>query len=253
MRKKFFQLSIVSLFLIIADYFAVLTILKNPLEPLIVISKRLLYSRVVKMKVIPELISHYPELTKRFLESDRLTMENEEYLLEIKNLKEENEQLRLQLNASLPSSYRLIPAGVISKSRFLEIAAGEKDGVKEGMVVVEGKNLLGKIALVSRSRSTIMLLTDQELKVPAVSDRGTLGEVIGQFGQTVVFDKVLQKDPLFLDDSVLTSGTGGYPPDLIIGKVVNIITDDVAVYKQAKIEPLTDIKLKNTVFVINLE
>ena len=116
--------------------------------------------------------------------------------------------------------------------------------------MVEGRTFIGSVNKAADFRSRVLLLTDEDIAVPAITDRGTRGIVSGRFNKTVLFDQVLQKDPLFIDDLLLTSGEANYPPNLIIGKISHIQSDDAAVYKQATVESEADIPLFKKVFVV---
>ena len=120
----------------------------------------------------------------------------------------------------------------------------------DGMPVVDGSTFIGRISKTTDRRSLVILLTDNDLNVPVISNRGTRGKVNGQLGKLVLLNQVLQRDPLFLDDIFFTSGEEGFPPKLLIGKVVHIDTDDVDVYKQAQIAPYAEIDLIKKVFVL---
>lgn len=165
-------------------------------------------------------------------------------------LREENEQLRGQLNAGLPSTYSLIPATVTGVSSQLEIASGDRDGVKEGMSVIVGGTLIGKIAAVSEYRSRVMILTDPALSVPVRTSRGVAGVLSGRAGNQLIVDQILQKDPLFLQDQVYTTGNDGYPPNLLIGEISFITSTDVAVYKQAIVAAPVDYRSVRVVFIV---
>lgn len=249
MRKTFIILISFSLIFILLDNYHLMDFLKKPLETQIVFLKEKTYNSTLVLRVLPQTVLNYYSI----LEKEKKLATLEEQLLNLKirnqNLNEENEDLRRQIKAPLPVSFRIVPAKVISISRFLEIAV---DGgtVKQGMPVVYGDILLGVIHKVENQRSLVMLTTDQDLEIPAKSEKEAKGFVSGQFSHNLVFSKVLQKDSLFLNDLVLTSGEGGYPADLIIGKVTHIISDDVAVYKQARLDTVTDIDTKKNVFVI---
>jgi rod shape-determining protein MreC len=52
-------------------------------------------------------------------------------------------------------------------------------------------------------------------------------------------------------DLVLTSGLGGgYPPDLIIGQVVNVRSRDFDLFQQATVQPVVDFNQLEIVLVI---
>lgn len=249
MKKTLIILVSFSLTFILLDNFHLIDFLKKPVDKQIIFLKERAYDSTLFLRVLPQTVLNYRSILEK--EKKMATLEDQLLNLKIRNqsLKEENEDLRRQIQAPLSLSFKIIPAKVISLSRFLEIAV---DGglVRQGMPVVYGDILLGIVHKVDDQRSLVMLTTDQDLEIPAKSEKGAKGIVLGQFSNSLLFDKVLQKDTLFLNDLVLTSGEGGYPADLIIGKVTHIISDDVAVYKQAKLETVTDIDSKKNVFVI---
>ena len=250
MRKKFFSLLTAAVLLYILDYFRLIESARLPAEPLIVGVKKSLYQGFSQLKILPKVVVNYDTLVEAVKKNRQLTNENNEMRMKIGELVAENESLRKQLGAPLPASFRFIPADVIAVSRYMEIAIGSQNGVKAGMPVVDGSTFIGRISKTTDRRSLVILLTDNDLNVPVISNRGTRGKVNGQLGKLVLLNQVLQRDPLFLDDIFFTSGEEGFPPKLLIGKVVHIDTDDVDVYKQAQIAPYAEIDLIKKVFVL---
>lgn len=172
-----------------------------------------------------------------------------ELSVRIKELTDENASLRTQLGAPQPVNSKIIPAKVVSVAKFMEINAGSFDRIKPGMTVVDGTTFVGKIIKVEEFRSLVILPHDGDSSIPVRTSRGTRGELVGQAG-VILMDKILQKDPVFLDDLVVTSGEKEYPPNLVIGKITNVNTDDVSVYKQAKIMPNVDYDTLDYVIIL---
>jgi rod shape-determining protein MreC len=56
-------------------------------------------------------------------------------------------------------------------------------------------------------------------------------------------------------DLALTSGLGGgYPPDLIVGQVINIRTRDFDLFQQATVQPVVDFnQLKIVLIIVNFK
>lgn len=242
---------IVSVLLLLFDYAYFLKDIKAPFDQIILPMKRGVYTVDLAFKNFGQAILHYPQILKITEDNLRLQKINDELTFKVKLLTEENTKLRTQLQAPLPSSFQFIPADVISVTRFMELSVGGKDKVDSGMVVVDGISLIGKITKVDNSRSNVMLPNDPQSVIPAKTSRGTSGVVVGMAGGILLLDKVLQKDQLFLDDQVVTVGSGGYPPNLIIGKIVHISSDDVSPYKQAKLLPVLDYFNLKKVFIIS--
>lgn len=246
-----YWLVVCSFITLLLDYFGKLDTIKAPLDQIIIPVKNRVFSLSVFPKSFFSGIAHFPKLDQMTRELALLRQDKEELDLQVSLLSEENKKLRSQLEAPLSPSFKYIPAQVISLSRFLEINVGKREGVAQGMPVIDGTTFVGKIITVNPSRSLVMLPTDLESSIPVKTMRETKGVAVGQSGETIVFDKILQKDPLFLNDLVVTSGEANFPPNLLFGKVAHIITDETSVYKKAKIEPAINYQDERYVFVIS--
>ncbi len=239
-----------SFLLLVFDYFNLLKILKTPGNSLILPVKRGIYTSFNGIKSLGRIIGNFPQIQEKVSDNKNLEKTNAELDLKVAQLTLENAKLRQQLEAPLPPSFKFLPATVVSVSRYMEVWVGRKDKVKEGMAVLDGITLVGKVSSVSDDRSQVLLVNDREMTIPAKSLRGAKGLVVGQTGGQIIFDKILQKDPLFIDDLVTTAGEAGIPPDLSIGKIAHINSDDVSPYKQAKLAPLVDYSALKLVFIL---
>lgn len=249
--KKFIFLIFLSLTLVILDKFKLLKVVKSPLEDLVIPLQKIIYRRILDVRSFPVNVRFYLKLGQNMDQIRSLQQKKSE--LELKNalLTEENTILRVQLGAPLPPAFKFVPAAVIGLSADMKLNIGLKDGVREGMPVVFEDYLIGVIKTAENSRSRSTILTDREIAVPAKTNRGSRGIVTGGGSNIIYFEKILQKDALFIDDVVITSGEGGFPPNLLIGKISHITSTDVAVYKSALVEGGINLSLLTTVFVIN--
>ena len=82
-------------------------------------------------------------------------------------------------------------------------------------------------------------------------DASLRGSVTGD----VTIDQIPQEPELQQGDLVLTSGLGGgYPPDLIIGQVINVRACDFDLFQQATVQPVVDFNgLKIVLIIVNFE
>lgn len=247
-----FALIVASILLIFLDYFQMLRFIRNPLDRVVIPVKRNIYLGVLILRNFSDTLIQYPRYQEIISLEKKLRQEKEEYEWQLKVLGEENEKLRFQLGAPYPATYQFIPAQVISVVKTMEINAGVADGVKTGMAVVDGRSYIGKVVEVKNQRSQVMMLSDIENATGAKTQRGVMGKVVGHVDGSIILDKVLQKDPLFLDDLVVTSGEDNIPANLVIGKIVYITSEDADPYKQAKIEPAVDAKKESLVLVITI-
>lgn len=212
--------------------------------------KTTVYTGMAFIKESREIILHYSQIAGIASDAQNQNKINMELSVKVKELTIENAKLREQLGAPIPATYKIIPAQVISVSKFMEISGGSSDQIKTGMAVVDGSTYIGKITKTDGFRSWVLLPYDPQSNIPVKTSRGIRGVVIGQAGGVILMDKILQKDPVFLDDLVVTSGEGDYPPNLIIGKIIHVNTDDVSPYKQAKIMPAVEYNTETYVYIL---
>lgn len=239
-----------SIVIVVIDYFGFLNFIKRPIDEVISPVKRDIFQYTTTLKNFGSSLYLYPQLAKIREENQKYRQKQEELEMDVRELTFENEKLRTQLGAPFPPSFKFLPAQVVGISRFMEIAAGSDAGVRKDQLVVAGVVLVGRVNTVTPSRSTVLLVSDPDFKIGAATSRGTRGEVKGAGGGSVILSKVLQKDPLFLDDQVVTTGEEFTPPNLLIGKIIHITTDEAAPYKQAKIETAVSLAQEKIVFVI---
>ncbi|MBI2086374.1 rod shape-determining protein MreC [Candidatus Daviesbacteria bacterium] len=153
-----------------------------------------------------------------------------------------------------PSTYNLLPARPNGLSRYLKIDKGSNSGIKIGQAVVFEDNYVGKVVNVSPAASNIQLLEDPDSKVAAFSQNiegKAKGVLLGQFGTEVLLDKILHEEKISVGDLVYSEGTEGFlPRGLILGRVNKVLERENEVFKQAKVQPIFDIRDLELVFVI---
>lgn len=190
--------------------------------------------------------------------------ENKALKEQLANLLSENASLRKKLaeTESLlsqeqyldPKIYNLIPARPVGLSRYLRIDKGEDDGVKVGQVVVFKDNFIGKVVEISAQAANVRLLSDPDSKVAAFSqglEGKARGVLTGQFGTDFLFDKILHEEQIKAGDLVYSEGTEGYlPRGLILGRVKEVMERENEIFKQAKVEPVFNLRDLELVFVI---
>lgn len=177
-----------------------------------------------------------------------------------KELVEENEKLRSQLNFLAVNNYRAVAAEVVSRESLLEgveagrdliINRGFADGLTPGQGVVSEEGLIvGKIIEVKESSAKACLTTSSGCKLAATiqNQTRTQGLTDGDLGLTVRMDYIPQLDKISIGDVVITSGLGDkIPRGLVIGKISEVRSESNEVWQNATIEPL--INLNNLLVV----
>jgi rod shape-determining protein MreC len=157
--------------------------------------------------------------------------------------------------ANPENSYRA--AAVIGRdpSPFLHyviINRGSNDDILRGMPVVTDQGLVGRVDAVIADAARVQLITDPaslvNVRLQNAEVEATLG---GSVTGDVTLDQIPQDTALQPGDLVLTSGLGGgYPPDLIIGQVVNVRARDFDLFQQATVQPVVDFNRLQIVLII---
>ena len=135
---------------------------------------------------------------------------------------------------------------------YIIINAGSNDGVLRGMPVVTDQGLIGRIDAVIADAARVQLITDPASKVNVrLQNAETEASLVGSVTGDVTLELIPQDINVQQGDLVLTSGLGGgYPPDLIIGQVVNVRSRDFDLFQQATVQPVVDCNRLQIVLVI---
>lgn len=179
---------------------------------------------------------------------------------EVKALRDQFQTAQIPIKSLLPATIvgtkGLIPG--ISQPSELIIDKGTSDSVESGYVVIYENNLVGKITKVSPHLSLVRLLTDTDSSLTGrTSQTNALGIVNGGGNGVMVFDNVILSEKLTVSDVIVTKGdldtqAKGYPPDLIIGKIVSVDKKASSLFQTAKVQSLLEIPKLTTVFVLLL-
>jgi rod shape-determining protein MreC len=140
------------------------------------------------------------------------------------SLEKENRELRSMLHFKTEPNWAYISARVIADTggayaRGLIVTAGKTDGVREGMAVMTGEGLIGRVIEVGDWSSRILLITDLNSRIPVtIAESGDRAILAG--------DNSSQPKLLFMPRDansndgahVISSGHGGvFPPNLPVG------------------------------------
>jgi len=173
---------------------------------------------------------------------------------------EENERIKKLLGAPLPASWKFLPARVVGFTGQMRLNKGEKDGVKQGMMVVSENILVGRVAEVYQNSCLVTLPITPNIKIPVVVKRPYLTEVTQGMGvqahgiltslpgQKLILDRVLQQEDIQKGDLVVTSDD--WLPDLVIGQIEEVLPKTAAIYRQARVSPLVDYRQLEIVFIV---
>jgi len=118
----------------------------------------------------------------------------------------------------------------------ITIDRGSQDGVRNGMAVVTGTGLVGRVERVDATTSAVLLLTDTDLIVGvrlADTDEVGLGHVDPDDPSIFIVDTGLEwpedgNESLLpaLDTVVVTAATSRYPAEIPLGRIVEVLPGD---------------------------
>ncbi|TLS39243.1 rod shape-determining protein MreC [Pseudalkalibacillus caeni] len=180
---------------------------------------------------------------------------------ELKLVRSENERLQKELDImDTPElrDYEVYHASLIARSPdrwndFLTLNKGSQDGIETNMAVITPEGLIGKIKNVQPFSSTVQLVSDLDrtnrIAAMVQDENGKALEKV--FGTIEGYDPekkalMFNKIPVDVDvkkgQTVITAGNGGiFPRGLIIGKIVDVKTDEVGLMQTAYVKPAADL------------
>lgn len=202
---------------------------------------------------------HYGDLKA---ENARLREQNEELrgkALQAQDADRERRALLDQQDLSFVGDIPRVRARVVTMaaSNFeytVEIDRGTSDGVAKGMPVVAGAGLVGRVVDASKSRATVLLVTDTTFSVGVrLSTSGDVGVATGHGSRAPL--RVDLIDPATKVDAgevVVTSGLqqSVFPPGIPVGKVATAKTPPGSLQQQVTVEPVVDLQRLEFVTVL---
>ena len=179
---------------------------------------------------------------------------NEELKKEFEELKKLND-----LSNTLVDFHK-ISSLIIERNKMywfntITINKGSTSGIKEDMAVVDCCGLIGKINKVGKSTSEVKLITtndaNHKISVMIKTGNDTIYGILSGYNvdnNTLQVTSVNKTIEIEKESKVYTSGMGGiFPSGILIGSVVNTISDKYDVSKIIEVTPSSDVN--NTRFV----
>lgn len=189
-----------------------------------------------------------PEIRQRQAALEREAARVADLERRLEALEEENLRLRLLLGCSSSSPLPLAGARVVGRngdswlSRAL-IDSGTESGVRKDAAVLTERGLVGRVSSAGPRLSVVTLITDPGSAVGVLVPRtGDAGICYGQVGTQLLrmrfFSREARVSP---GDAVVTSGLGGvFPPQLLVGTVVEAFPGDYGLVQYATVRPAVD-------------
>jgi rod shape-determining protein MreC len=164
-------------------------------------------------------------------------------------------QQNLQFAGDIPAvAARVVSASISNFELVMEIDRGTDDGVSSGMPVVTGAGLVGRVTDTSRSRSSVLLITDPTSSVGVrVASSGDVGVAVGRGPRSSLrVDLIEPQTKLSKGDVLVTSGLDQsvFPAQIPVGTVVASGAAVGALQQDVTLDPVVDLERLSFVKVL---
>lgn len=175
-------------------------------------------------------------------------------------LEEENTRLRKLLGMKTMSKQSFKVAKVsfrdsITYHESIYIDLGSKQGIKENMVVLSDKNLVGRVKEVYPENSLVELLTKSDIYTSVLTGESeTLGVLKGDNSDYLSLDNISVDKKLEVGEKLYTSGISDiYPKGLYIGTVSSIEESQDQLFKEITVKQDFNIFDLNEIIIVEEE
>ncbi len=169
----------------------------------------------------------------------------------------ENARLEKLLDFKRKLIYSSVAANVIGRepaywNSSILIDRGQKDGIKEGMPVVNALGVVGKVAEVSENQSKVILLTDSQFSVAALVQRTRESGLVSGTLQGICRMRYIRQDAkVQVGDKIITSKLSfSFPENLIVGEVTSVHENPRGPSVECTIQPAVSFSQIEEVLVI---
>lgn len=256
---------VVFLLILILLIFLLLPELKKKPAPFI--GRHVLALTAQIQKGISYIFDGFGNAMKRIKNISEIEVENKRLLFEVERLREENrrlqemglvnEKLREMLGFKKSLPFKTLATKVIGRDptnwyKTIMIDRGESDGVTKDMGVIVPSGVVGRIIKSGPNFSQVLIITDINSATAVLIERTRNEGILEGRSSSPARIKYI---PLLSDtkvgDLVLTSGlAGGFPKDLMVGRVSRIEKRPSELFQDVEMIPAVDFNRIEEVFVI---
>ena len=249
--RNYLFLGFILVLIIFFHYLGWLNFIERSAKALIIpISTKITHWRVSSQDFFSSYFSDKDELTTRYDKCLAKNQDTDIAEVKIKDLEQENSELRKQLSFFHRRNFTHITANVVGLNtdnieKMIIINAGEQDGLKIDQPVIVGDGVIvGTIAKVEKDISMVRLINDNQSKVAAtlLNKDGSLGVVEGGYGLSIKMNFIPRDEVVLVGDKVITSGLEeNVPRGLLIGEVSVAENEAYQPFQQAVLTPAVDL------------
>src|SRR5688572_17661010 len=126
--------------------------------------------------------------------------------------------------------------------------------VKRGMPILTPEGVVGRVNRVAGDSSDILLSVDPrsaiDVIIPRTGGRGILKGKPGENGYRAAIEYLIHGEQAKEGDLVVTSGLGGFPRDVPVGKVNRVVKSPAGLYQEVEVIPDVDFARLSEVLVV---
>jgi rod shape-determining protein MreC len=205
----------------------------------------------------------YMDLLHVRAENEALHSENSRLKAELFEAKRAAaESLRFQrllgLRDSVSAETLVARVVAIDASPYFRVARIQLDRgegmVKRGMPILTPEGVVGRVNRVAGDSSDILLSVDPrsaiDVIIPRTGGRGILKGKPGENGYRAAIEYLAHGAQAKEGDVVVTSGLGGFPRDVPVGKVSRVVKSPAGLYQEVEVIPDVDFARLSEVLVV---
>jgi len=197
-------------------------------------------------------------------QNEALRRENQELKVEAMQAREtarQNLRLRQMIGWQQTQPWKMKLARIVLRDpanwwRTVQIDLGSRDGLKPDMPVLNMDGLVGRVASVALTRSTVVLIGDVNCKVAAkvieTGETGVIGTTDPWDNSLVALGFISNKSAkLTPGQTVQTSGNGGiFPAGITIGKIADSRQVEFGLTTEARVKLSANLSALDEVWVV---
>ena len=167
-------------------------------------------------------------------------------------------QRLLGLRDAIPAETLVARVVAIDASPYFRMARIQLDRgegmVRRGMPIITPEGVVGRVNRVSGDSSDILLSVDPrsaiDVIIPRTGGRGLLKGKPGDNGYRAAIEYLVHGEQAKEGDVVVTSGLGGFPRDIPVGKISRVVKSPAGLYQEVEVSPDVDFARLSEVLVV---
>jgi len=258
-QQTFLGIVFIILIFIILHFVGLLRPIENYFRTIIKPGIEGMYDISINFNEQNELFKNVEDLKEAYLSCLENDINNKIDMAAFQILKQENEELKKQLNYIEKKDMLTVGAKVIGKNidplgNTLILDRGSNSGITKNNPVIVGEGvMIGKIVRVEDKTSVVRLINDNQSKVASalINQSKSIGVVEGGYGISIRMNYIPQNEIIKVGDMVITSGLEeNVPSGLLIGVIEAVEKEAYQPFQKAVITPSVDLTKIKQVLVI---